>query len=330
MVELFEQLQGEGEAGIRRLVDERAQENVTLDFKRKRDPAKGAFDKDDRAILAEVLSGFANSAGGLAIWGVDARKNQDGVDCAQDRVPIVGIERFQSEAQSLVGQLVLPRLEGVRLAHIKADDDPSAGYLLVRVERSERRPHRSEATGQKQYYKRAGDGFFVMEHYDIEDAFSRSTRPTVHLACELHCMREAQNHGPPIHKLSVDLIFCNTGGTLAKFPFLQIRNLKNLTYNKPFGTGSPSRTLIPSGQVDGWQSYLGGADTVIHPGHRNPVVQLSGNYFMGPGGAKLFGGQLSGEQHISFEARVGCEGAQSQVIQYSRTAEQIDRLVSWV
>lgn len=50
------------------------------------------------------------------------------------------------------------------------------------VERSDRRPHRSEASGDKRYYKRAGDSSFIMEHYDIEDAFNRTTPAELQLA----------------------------------------------------------------------------------------------------------------------------------------------------
>jgi predicted HTH transcriptional regulator len=95
--ELFEQLQVEGEAGIDRLVSERTQETVELDFKMKRDAQHGAFHDDDKRNLGKALSAFANSAGGLLVWGIDARR-RDGVDCAQALAPIAEIEKFRSTA----------------------------------------------------------------------------------------------------------------------------------------------------------------------------------------------------------------------------------------
>jgi predicted HTH transcriptional regulator len=51
----------------------RQEENLHLDFKLVQD---AAFTKrDDRRNLACACSGFANSSGGLIVWGVDARKN---------------------------------------------------------------------------------------------------------------------------------------------------------------------------------------------------------------------------------------------------------------
>jgi hypothetical protein len=71
----------------------------------------------------------------------------------------------------------MPRHDGIRLAAVRSEQQSGAGYLLVYVERSERRPHRCEATGEGRYFKRAGDNTFPMEHYDIEDAFRRASLP---------------------------------------------------------------------------------------------------------------------------------------------------------
>ena len=62
----------------------------------------------------------------------------------------------------------------MRVAAVPGRD--GAGYLLIEVGRSERRPHRCEF-GEKQYFKRVGDSSIAMEHYDIEDSFKRMTIP---------------------------------------------------------------------------------------------------------------------------------------------------------
>ena len=176
MIEWFDRLIAEGEAGIDRLIAERTQETVELDFKTKTDATNGRFADSDKRVFAKALSAFSNSAGGLLIWGVDARK-VDEVDCAQAAAPIANVEAFQSQAQSLIGQLLRPHHDGIRLGVIASRAAAGSGFLLVAVERSERRPHRSEAANQRQYFKRAGDNSFEMEHYDIEDSFRRSTIP---------------------------------------------------------------------------------------------------------------------------------------------------------
>jgi putative SOS response-associated peptidase YedK len=68
--DLFEQLQREGEPGIDRLILERTQETVELDFKLKETSSHGGFSDGDKRTLGRAFSAFANSSGGLLIWGV--------------------------------------------------------------------------------------------------------------------------------------------------------------------------------------------------------------------------------------------------------------------
>src|SRR5438105_2235610 len=66
-------------------VKEQRREDLMLDFKL----APAAFaNRDDRKTLTVAVSGFANSSGGLIVWGVDARQDDDGIDCAQRVEPI--------------------------------------------------------------------------------------------------------------------------------------------------------------------------------------------------------------------------------------------------
>src|SRR4051812_30057997 len=90
---------------------ERQQEHLHLDFKAVNNPG---LDRNDRKNLARCISGFANSAGGIIVWGIDARKNDDGVDCAGDRKEIPSIDLFVSKLNEYTGQAVLPLVDGIR------------------------------------------------------------------------------------------------------------------------------------------------------------------------------------------------------------------------
>lgn len=172
-MQTYEAILAAGEAAIRRLIADRQQENISLDFKTKADSSHGRLSKDDKLVLAKALSAFSNSAGGLIIYGVDARADEEGVDCAIAAKPISEIERFVSEVTRATGELLMPHNDGVRVASVASETAASAGYLVVSIDRSERRPHRSEASGDKRYYKRSGSNSYIMEHFDIEDMFKR-------------------------------------------------------------------------------------------------------------------------------------------------------------
>jgi predicted HTH transcriptional regulator len=61
---------------------------------------------DDKRNLAKCLSGFANSSGGIIVWGVDARKNAQGIDCASAASEIASIRQFLSRLNELTGEAV--------------------------------------------------------------------------------------------------------------------------------------------------------------------------------------------------------------------------------
>lgn len=88
----FDRLISGGEAALQALVGAGAQEGIALEFKAD-GPNALSWIKDKRLsdqvkkTLAKAVSAFANSAGGLLILGLDARRNSDGIDEACSCVP---------------------------------------------------------------------------------------------------------------------------------------------------------------------------------------------------------------------------------------------------
>ncbi len=62
--------------------------------------------EDDRKTLAEALSGFANSDGGVIVWGVDCRQGvgKDESDATQSVKPIVNLDRWMNPSLRVCGQ----------------------------------------------------------------------------------------------------------------------------------------------------------------------------------------------------------------------------------
>src|SRR5262249_20987672 len=93
-------------------VAERRQEGLHLDV-------KGVGPSLDRKGFAQCLSGFANSDGGLIVWGVDARKDESSVDAANGLVAIKNPGALLSELNSRTGEATTPIVDGVlhRIIH---------------------------------------------------------------------------------------------------------------------------------------------------------------------------------------------------------------------
>ncbi|MGU3467574.1 helix-turn-helix domain-containing protein [Methylobacterium sp. C33D] len=295
MRDLYDRLMEEGEVGIDRLIAEKTQESLQLDFKRKEVDRNGEFSTNDRQVLAKALSGFANSAGGLLVIGVDARPGPDRIDCAQASRPIADIRRFLADAQTEIGQLVQPRLDGVSLGAIECSSAPGSGYLLVHVERSERRPHRSEAKGQKGYFKRHGSSFFEMEHYDIEDAFSRSSSATLDVKMLTHRIWQSEKEC----EFGLRIYLLNTSNFIAKFPYIVFEKVDGAVLP---AADQPRR--LQSGLRH--QAAMGGVDDVIHPGTERYMAMLKVVLKKNEQGKWMFTASRDGRS-LSLELLYGCE-----------------------
>ncbi|MEO6195951.1 MAG: ATP-binding protein [Thermoanaerobaculia bacterium] len=94
---IFDWLSAEGEKAIDELIYTRKSEELFLDFKRSADEgAGGRLNQKDRENLARALSGFANSEGGVIVWGIDCRPGKDGADIPLSKIPLVDSAAFVS------------------------------------------------------------------------------------------------------------------------------------------------------------------------------------------------------------------------------------------
>lgn len=292
MRDLFDDLVQDGEAAIERLKANRFQENVELEFKTKAKPTDGTLSKEDRKKLGIALSALSNSMGGILIWGVVAAKNEDGVDCAIELQPISQLERFKSEVERAISQAIMPRHEGIRVLPISRSTERDSGYLAVRVERSERRPHRCEF-GEKQYFKRIGDSSIAMEHYDIEDAFNRIVVPSLEAD---HVLSNGGQKNTPtgLHAIVRITIFLrNISQVSARFPYFAIEAKSESVIAEPTEhRGFRQQT----------GRFFGGADDVIHPELAIKALTLTREFRIRDG--HLARGTL--EPPMVIEYRCGC------------------------
>src|SRR5262249_4892537 len=98
-------------------------EDLMLDFKL----ASRCFDhRDERKILATAISGFANSAGGLIVWGIDARADSDAIDCAQSASPLSQPELFMTRLVSYSASAVSPVVNDVKHRLVEGHGGPFA------------------------------------------------------------------------------------------------------------------------------------------------------------------------------------------------------------
>jgi len=250
---------------IENYILEGQEENLFLDFKLLTDAT--LFKRDDRKNLAITLSGFANSEGGIIVWGVDARKN-GGVDVACGKIEIENLSLLLSKLNQYTGDAVDPLVEGVLHKKIPSSGDRGLGATLVPF--SDSGPHMAKL-GENRYYKRSGDSFYVMEHFDIEDMFGRRKKP------KLVFKTKILSRGGDGLNFRVIVALENIGRGVAKSPFLEI-NFDSPCKIADFGldgNGSFGLAVLPTSLGSTSHKY-GASGKVIHPGvvHDVTAVQL--------------------------------------------------------
>jgi len=297
MRELYEHLRDGGERAIEALRENRMEEDLQLEFKTKSSADRYGLSDDDKKSFGECLSGFSNSAGGLLIFGVLCRKGEDGVDCVQSLHPIIEIDRHASDLRSMLGGFLQPGNDGIEISVVQSEASPGSGYLLMLVPRSERRPHQSRVKGHFRYYKRIGRDFHPMEHYDVEDAFSRNSLADLHI--------ELANHGyarSGVFEFRVGLNLRNDAIVTAKYPFVKIGNLSNISLMQVMKGHSGIEAVYANGSA----AAVGGADQVVHSAI--PLNMLTLRIFATQAdGGWLIDGVPADEVQIGFDYAVGCE-----------------------
>jgi len=238
------------------------EENLNIEFKTVGNA--NLANRDDKENYAKALSGFANSDGGLVIWGILARKNNQGINCAVQLKEIEQLSLFLSRLNELEGQYVNPRIDGVR--HKKIEADSNRGIAITLVPPSDIGPHMAKA-GIDRYYKRSGDSFYRMEHFDIEDMFGRRKKPILSLYTSIKA--NLQSSGPEGRMFEVHVIFGlkNEGRGLAKYIYLAVGvNLPYVVYE--WGLDRTSNIGLRSlrSSTGSFVRFLGDSNLVIHSG----------------------------------------------------------------
>jgi hypothetical protein len=252
---------------IQKYVEAGQEENLTLDFKSLN--SSDLSNRDDRKNFAKALSGFANSSGGMVVWGVDCRKNEEGVDCANSIVENNNVDILLSRCNELTGIAVSPIVDGVQ--HKKIYSTPPKGLVVTMVPESDRGPHMAKL-GEDRYYKRSGDSFYRMEHFDIADMFGRRRRPNL----VLDYIEKGRTR--------IVIRIRNDGRGTAIAPYLWVKFPPGHGMN-PYGSDGNLNWNLPPVRSRGPTAFAGTTEDVIHPGTAIEVFVFQRNDdkdFVGP------------------------------------------------
>jgi predicted HTH transcriptional regulator len=221
MADFFSELQEAGENFIDILIGTDASENLTFDCKLKGNSQSPKLDRDDRKNLAKAVCAFANSDGGMLLWGVDARE-RGGVDRLIDKKPIANIKAFANEVERAIPALISPQISGLEFHVIDSGTVAEGGFLAVRVPLSERRPHMSQCNSAPGFYYRKGHTSEPMEVFQVREQMLRRTVPQLEFEWDMRTTGRQFVVEPPNQtaRYLLDLRLRNASPVSAQYPYL--------------------------------------------------------------------------------------------------------------
>lgn len=154
-------------------------ESLYYECKAPSDPKVG---KDTRLHLAKACSGFANTNGGIIIYGMSTTKHgHSGLDVMTQLEPIGNVKSFAQQIENAIPSLTTPSFMcSVKVVRQNASD--TRGIVLVHIPKAQSDPVQSNVDSL--FYYRSGDDFVVAPYEMIKRLFAATESPDLLPYCQ--------------------------------------------------------------------------------------------------------------------------------------------------
>lgn len=259
IVEMYSNLTSE--ADLQLLIDDKVQEGLYLEFKKKKNASTGDLDDSDKRQFSRALSGFANSGGGLLLWGVEGDQSER----ATALRPIDDVLKFQAALKKSILNSTQPVVDDVVVDVIFVNGSTTRGFVKCLIPQSERTPHRA-MMAEREYFKRSTEGFYRLEHFDLEDMFGRRPVPRLDLVWEVRSGMSMGGWDGHKQDVNVHLTLINRGRGSARAPYVELTTQAPYEV-KPSGVSSGSEDSIFRwlDETTTKSKFLGRSEFSIHP-----------------------------------------------------------------
>lgn len=229
-------------------------ENHLLDFKEMRTDTKGDLAESDRTIYSIALSGFANSDGGVIVWGVECKPtSQDGRDVVQALKPIKPLSKLIYALRRLEPSMTSPAISGIDHVVIEETKDSDSGFIATYIPKIESLPVMAMGKETQRLYYRGSHSFSYMPHWMLADKFSR--RPQAKLELDWYI------HDESADGVRLQLVVKNVGKGLALYTGFTLRGNRLVSLDDFSFPASDFYNDRRKNEIVGW-SEIGSA---LHP-----------------------------------------------------------------
>jgi hypothetical protein len=232
-------------------------ETEWLDFK----SGGASAEKAAHKIWSESLSAFANTEGGVLLWGLDCRRDDSGVDQVVGKSLVAEPEAFVSKLRSMLSQMNSPPVAGVHIDSVPDPEDGNRGYVVCYIPESANKPHRAELAGRN-YYLRIGDSSVVPPVSLLRSLFFPGSKTSFTLKA-----RKSRSTGGMRFEL------LNTGTVSAEDVMVTVRFGGRRENERLPLTLKPGHYWKDHGDVDGMRRLV--PDFTLHPDVRTTLFRVT-------------------------------------------------------
>jgi hypothetical protein len=152
---------------IQKMIDDKIEESLSLDYK----CAKAI---ENTKEITKDVSSFANSAGGVIIYGVKEFDIKENKHLPERIDPIKRLDMPKERLEHIINN-IKPRLENLKIYPVSISDDDLV--YVVEIEQS----NTAHQAMDHRYYKRHNFQTVPMEDYELRDIMNRTKNPIIDL-----------------------------------------------------------------------------------------------------------------------------------------------------
>ncbi len=150
---------------IQSLIDNGIEESINVDFK-----ASGSLSKDEmkKKEISKDVSAFANSNGGIIIYGLTEKNHK------ADSFSFIDGDIFSKEwLEQVISTTIQRNIDGLKIFPIRNNGNIKESIYVVQIPESQDAPHINK---DKKFYRRYDFQSVVMEEYEIRNLYGRKSK----------------------------------------------------------------------------------------------------------------------------------------------------------